>query len=501
MELNQGDLQIPLLHVGYDPVILQASFLMGMLSAARAEAEAELVAGHLASKQANLHRRELVILHAFAACTRASLAQLNRAGAQDGMRTEALRCAALARQLAGLSSRWTSDRRNGMLKPGLLCDIAHLHARALLDQQDCVHATRAAEDLSLAQLCLARDDVEVARRYAAEVEANGTAAECLPLSALTRVASPPASSASLDMLVRGSFDGSTQAWADVRRDIGLGRQLFYVHVSKCGGASIVYSMPAEFQQRFWPTEQQHVDRDPTPAPWSEERGLGTILWLPTGQHCDQLGYDNVGVTHYTLDEFTACGVVPSADFFETRSQLVMCVVRDPIDRFISELNMFSPGRSLTEAERDDMIDAKIQLCESLDPSFYHDGWAHCRPQVDYLRSQLPQRGGVACDVVLDISEIDTKGAQLMAAFGIKMMKQRGNVAPRQGRLVTNVGQLRPRHLLWVKARFHEDVEMFAALRAQRLERQWVKEGEPAPQYQKVKRQRRRRVAPETKHEL
>lgn len=103
------------------------------------------------------------------------------------------------------------------------------------------------------------------------------------------------------------------------------------------------------------------------------------------------GVAKASTFHMTLTELRRCGLRPPEE-----PGLVLCIVREPIARFASEIRWqkiwqfgkFS-GRELVE---------KVKAwCEAADPMKNHDHYAHCRPQSRYLSDE---HGNDECDILI-----------------------------------------------------------------------------------------------------
>ena len=128
-------------------------------------------------------------------------------------------------------------------------------------------------------------------------------------------------------------------------------ELFYVHIPKTGGSSIVASMAdgADAWATVFGLGYDGADAWATVYPWTRERGALCV-------HVDAAGArhtwsNNNGRDHIAPDDLIACGHVP-ADFFEGKE--VLCTVRDPFERFVSEVNQraaLAPATSVGDVMR------------------------------------------------------------------------------------------------------------------------------------------------------
>ena len=189
-------------------------------------------------------------------------------------------------------------------------------------------------------------------------------------------------------------------------------ELFYVHIPKTGGSSIVASMAdgADAWATVFGLGYDGADAWATVYPWTRECGALCV-------HVDAAGArhtwsNNNGRDHIAPDDLIACGHVP-ADFFEGKE--VLCTVRDPFERFVSEVNQraaLAPATSVGDVMR---------ACEAARPANF-SFWAHCRPQAAYA---------ARCTTLVLTRDIDERGAAALARHGVALRRARVNASVRR----------------------------------------------------------------------
>uniref|UniRef100_A0A7S2U589 Sulfotransferase family protein n=1 Tax=Lotharella oceanica TaxID=641309 RepID=A0A7S2U589_9EUKA len=138
----------------------------------------------------------------------------------------------------------------------------------------------------------------------------------------------------------------------------------FVHIPKTGGTSVRSMMPEEYRENF---------------PWGDgytNRSCGVVM---------------ASTFHMTLAELRRCGLRPPME-----PGLVLCIVRDPIKRFASEIRWQKiwQFQDLTGRE---LVEKAKKWCEQTGPLKYHDHYAHCRPQARYLNDE---NGNDECDILI-----------------------------------------------------------------------------------------------------
>jgi len=138
----------------------------------------------------------------------------------------------------------------------------------------------------------------------------------------------------------------------------------FVHIPKTGGTSVREMMPLEYRERF---------------PWGDGY---------TNLSC---GIRKASTFHMTLVELRRCGIRPAKE-----PGLVLCVVRDIVSRFRSEVHWQQWARFQNYTGHA-AVDKVKDWCERSSPLLIHDHYAHCRPQSRYL---YDEDGNDLCDILI-----------------------------------------------------------------------------------------------------
>lgn len=208
---------------------------------------------------------------------------------------------------------------------------------------------------------------------------------------------------------------------------------FYLHIPKTGGTSVVTSLGGI--RRVYP--------------WVVPKNV-CVHVTPEGRRVSTT--DRFGRDHISPDDLVGCGHV-GGEFFEGRP--VLCTVRDPVDRFISELNHRNKSHPTS-------VNDLIDTCANASPEDNFEVWSHCRPQSDFVATGDRQW----CTHVVPIDHIDTTLSAMLDEYGIKMGKQRRMKAEQSpDRKAYDKSDLNDHQRQWVHDFYREDFELFD--RAQR----------------------------------
>lgn len=166
----------------------------------------------------------------------------------------------------------------------------------------------------------------------------------------------------------------------VRSSASKGQAKMFVHIPKTGGSTIQASMQGIYRQLF--NDSRPYRRNATRCPST------TSKW------------------HLTPAEMSSCR-------FKVPEGPTLCVVRHPLDRFLSEVSYRAlakkndPEVIFYEVETNDRLSPEqifsmqvsymIELCMNATPMMPFDVFSHCQPQTNYL---YYHNGSSTCDYLL-----------------------------------------------------------------------------------------------------
>uniref|UniRef100_A0A7S3K4W0 Sulfotransferase domain-containing protein n=1 Tax=Aureoumbra lagunensis TaxID=44058 RepID=A0A7S3K4W0_9STRA len=178
----------------------------------------------------------------------------------------------------------------------------------------------------------------------------------------------------------------TQLKVMQRSDLGLS----FIHIPKTGGTAMRHGLPKEYITLF---------------SWGREFNE------------PKCNVKRASRFHLTQSEAVMCGVV-SADYWY--NHFVLCTVREPLDRAVSELKFNYKGD----------LNAYMRACEEARPNLMHDILAHCRSQTDYLYED----GKPVCDMII---ANPSKHLRLLNVLNISNLNSKRKVNRSPDILLTN----------------------------------------------------------------
>ena len=194
----------------------------------------------------------------------------------------------------------------------------------------------------------------------------------------------------------------------------LQRVEMLIHIPKTAGSSVREVMPAEYTQRF-PFRSNYFN--------------------------STCGVRHASTFHLTLGEMRACGIAPVPG-------PTLCIVRDPRERFESEVRWRSETMHVSlGAHPSSYVETVIDLCLNTRLGDNSDTFAHCRPQADYLYTD---RGEPTCDYLL--SDPDAHASFIRAVLGASLPHRNKSSRDKQTWRLTRANDQ------WLRAFYRRDLE-------------------------------------------
>lgn len=186
--------------------------------------------------------------------------------------------------------------------------------------------------------------------------------------------------------------------------------MFYMHVPKTGGTSIIKAM---------------CDDSSKESCYSQVYGIPEETDI---QHLDTNTMRSATgpIDHLTMDERSQLGLSPV-------HEEVLCTIREPLSRFISEVRF-----------RKTTPDELIAMCEN--PNTFEE-YTHCRPQTDYTH---PNNESI-CSRIVDMNRINLEAPEALNVDNI----ERHNTTQDRAEPI----ELTVKHLDWICNTYEADFRL------------------------------------------